>query len=236
LSAEAVLMSGSDPAPIELAWFTPAPPVVKPERILRIHGYPDLARVRPAITAAAAVAAERAQHLCDSRVAFRRVAIEAHDGALLQLHGGISLHCAAFAQTLEGCDEAVAFVLTLGPRLDAKVIEMTDQGDLLDALLLETAGWLAIEDATRQFRTMLRDQAVMNGRRITSRMGPGYSYRIDGQDHAWALDEQRRLFELFGGAALPVTLMESCAMLPKMSRSGLIGVGPSENTAGRSTQ
>jgi hypothetical protein len=28
------------------------------------------------------------------------------------------------------------------------VIEMTDQGDLLDALLLETAGWLAIEDAT----------------------------------------------------------------------------------------
>jgi hypothetical protein len=52
------------------------------------------------------VAAERAQQLCDSRVAYRRVAIQALDGALLRLVGGIELHCAAFAHTLEGCDEA----------------------------------------------------------------------------------------------------------------------------------
>ena len=73
------------------------------------------------------------------------------------------LRCAAFPQTLAGCTEAAAFVLTLGARIDERVIAQCDAGDLLDALLLETAAWLALEDATRQFRAHLR--AVASARR-----------------------------------------------------------------------
>jgi len=38
--------------------------------------------------------------------------------------------------------------------------------------------------------------------------------------------EQKPLFELFSDTKLPVRLMESCAMYPKKSRSGLYGLRP----------
>jgi cobalamin-dependent methionine synthase I len=60
------------------------------------------------------------------------------------------------------------------------------------------------------------------------RLGPGYSYKrpgsSDGARVMWPLEQQRELFALFAGSALPVELMESAAMRPKMSRSGLIGL------------
>jgi len=42
----------------------------------------------------------------------------------------------------------------------------------------------------------------------------------------WPLEEQIGLFGLFKNAHLPVTVMASCAMQPKMSRSGLFGTAP----------
>jgi hypothetical protein len=167
-----------------------------------------------------------AAQLCSSRVGYRRVPIRAIRNDVLEVDGGVQFHCDVFARVLHGCTEAAVFVLTVGPRLDARVMELTEAGDLLDALLLETAGWLCIEDATRQFKVHLRQEANARDHRITSRMGPGYSYKLDGRMCTWPLEEQISLFGLFDGAALPVTVMESSAMQPKMSRSGLFGVGP----------
>ena len=210
----------------DVASFLPLPPVVAFERILRIHGYSDLGRVRPAIVAAAQAAARAAPPLCTPRVAYRFVPVSRLDGDVLHLAGDVRMQCAAFGKVLSGCTEVVPFVLTLGPRLDARVVALAEAGDLLDALLLETAAWLCIEDATRQFRSQLRDDAARRGHRITSRMGPGYSYRINDSTCVWRLEEQVNLFALFRQAELPVTLMESCAMQPKMSRSGMVGVAP----------
>ena len=43
-------------------------------------------------------------------------------------------------------------------------------------------------------------------------------------DSEWPLEEQKSLFALFEGRAISVQLLDSCAMIPKMSRSGLYGV------------
>jgi len=58
------------------------------------------------------------------------------------------------------------------------------------------------------------------------RMGPGYEYRLRNSDRRvrWELTEQAALFRLFRDAPLPITLMSSCAMQPKMSRSGIYGL------------
>jgi hypothetical protein len=224
MSASVLAREHSDSTAIER--FEPAPATIHHERILRIQGYSDMQRIRPAIVAAARAAAALTPQLAAPQVAWRRVPIRRIAGDELVLDGETRLHCAAFPQVLAGCTHAVPFVLTLGGRIDDRVIAQCDAGDLLDALLLETAAWLALEDATRQFRMHLRVEAATRGQRITSRMGPGYSYRVGETSCAWALDENEPLFALFGGATLPVTLMESCAMLPKMSRSGLIGTGP----------
>jgi hypothetical protein len=204
--------------------FAPAPPAVHGDRILRIQRYSDLTRVRPVIRRAADAMARHAESLSDPAVAYVRAPIAALDEEALAIGEGPRFHCRAFATQLRGCTEIAAFVLTVGPALPERVVELVEAGDLLEGLLLETAGWLAIEDATRQFKVHLRAEMQALGRRITSRMGPGYSYRIGGSMHAWPLQEQGALFGLFEGADLPVSLMHSCAMVPKMSRSGLYGV------------
>jgi hypothetical protein len=224
MSASVQVREHADSTAIER--FEPAPATIHHERILRIQGYSDMPRIRPAIVAAARAAAVLAPQLAAPQVAWRRVPIRRITGSELVLDRNARLHCAAFTQVLAGCTDAVPFVLTLGGRIDERVIAQCDGGDLLDALLLETAAWLALEDATRQFRAHLRAAAAARGERITSRLGPGYSYRVGETTCTWALDENEALFALFGGARLPMTLMESCAMQPKMSRSGLIGIGP----------
>jgi len=208
------------------ARFVPGPPIVRVERILRIQGYSELNRVRPAILTAAAEMAELASQLSTPTVAYRRAPIRGTAAGALELEGGFRFHCKAFDRTLRDCTEVVVFVLTVGQRLDARVIELVNAGDLLEALLLETAGWLCIEDATRQFKFRLRDENLARDCRITSRLGPGYSYKVGDETCMWSLEEQATLFAAFDGAELPVSLMASCAMQPKMSRSGLFGVAP----------
>lgn len=214
--------------------FRPSPPTVPVERILRIQGYSNLQRVRPAIRTAAALMGRRAEALAAPQVAYRRIAVRSCRDAALELEGGAVLHCCAFTRFLDGCTHVVPFVLTAGPRLDVEVMALAQSGEgLLEALLLETAGWLCIEDATRQFKRYLRDEATRRGCRLSTRMGPGYSYRHRGVDCEWPLPEQKQLFGLFEGGALPVRLLSSGAMLPKMSRSGLFGMGPRAHSEGR---
>lgn len=211
----------------ELESFRPERPTVSSERILRIQGYTDLTRVRPAIRQASEAMARVAAESSEPCVAFRRVRIEAISGATLVLEDGVALHCPVFPRALRGCDEVVPFVLTLGRGVSRRVVELADAGDLLEAVLLEAAGWLCIEDATRQFKIHLREQCLRSGRRITSRLGPGYSYKVEGQMCTWRLEEQPALFAMLGETgALPVSLMASCAMQPKLSRSGMYGAAP----------
>ncbi len=206
----------------------PASPVPS-DRVLRIQGYSDLGRVRPAIRKAADAMALVASRLSQPEVAFRHVRIEAIADGTLRLEAGVQMRCAVFEQTLARCTEVVPFVLTVGARLGERVVRLADQGDLLEAVLLEAAGWLCIEDATRQFKSRLRLACAKNGQRITSRLGPGYSYKVAGESCMWRLEEQAALFAALGEASrLPVELMPSCAMQPKLSRSGMYGVAPAD--------
>ena len=61
-------------------------------------------------------------------------------------------------------------------------------------------------------------------------MAPGYSYHLDSGTCEWPLEEQKALFDLFRHATLPVRLLESCAMLPKMSRTGLYALRIADGT------
>ena len=192
------------------------------EPLLRMQGYRDLARVRPRIRDIATKAAGLARSVAAPEAYYRRVGIETCTPEVLELASGaggcVSFHSARFAKVLDGCREAVVFVLTLGPALDAETERLTVEDAIVEALFLELAGWLAIERATKglilHLTSLLRDQRLG----VTRRLGPGY---VD-----WPLDEQAGLFALLEAAPLPVRLMESCAMIPKMSRSGLYGLRP----------
>lgn len=198
------------------------------ERMLRIQGYTDPEQVRRPIRRAADQAAATVERLVEPDLRYRRIAVEACIGEQLRLAGGTTLHCAAFPRFLGSSTEIVVFVLTAGARIDAELARLNDEQLLLDMLFVETAGWLAVEEITKAFTRHLREAAKCEGLRITRRMGPGYSYPLPGGIVRWPLEEQQFLFALLDDANMPVSMLESCAMTPKMSRSGLIGLVPDE--------
>jgi hypothetical protein len=198
--------------------FWPPAPRLPVEPILRFQRYRDLRQVAPAILAVAEDMVRLAEKLADPRVVYLARPVARVDAGSLAVAGAPAFHGRAFGTHAAAAREAVCFVATIGPALDERVAELAEGGELLEALFLDTAGWLAMEAALRGFRRHLAARARPRGLRLSPRLGPGY---LD-----WPLTEQPRLFSLFGGSPLPVTLSEHCVMTPKKSVSGLFGLLP----------
>ena len=212
------------PAPADAGRFRTGPVDVRSDRILRIQGYRDMVRVRKPIRRAADKAAAIARDIAEGEVGFRRVGIAACTGVCLELEGGERFECGAFERFLGNCESVVLFAMTAGVAIDDRIDELMAADDPVVALLLDTAGWLAIESITRQFSERLKADCEPAGLRLTRRMGPGYTYRMGREMAPWGLEEQEGLFRVLGADASPVAVLPSGAMLPKMSRSGLYGV------------
>lgn len=193
---------------------------VPPDRLLRMQGYKDPSRIRADVREIATRAAALAETLVLAPEAhYRRVTVTNCADGRLELETGVTFHCEKFPKLLGGCREVIVFVMTLGEGIDKATLSLVEEQEIVDALFLETAGWFAVEQAARNFARHLWSICRKDGLRLSRRVGPGY--------HDWPLEEQRDLFGLFEGTDLPVRLLESCAMLPKKSRSGLYGLLPS---------
>lgn len=203
--------------------FAPRGLAVAVEPILKIQGYADTKRALPAVRGMAESVVGIVNRVVAPDVRYRRVGIVKVSDGVLELANGIKLHCRAFDRHLAGCREAIVFVLALGEGFDRIAENFGAKGQLLESVLFEAAGWMAVEQATKQFVRHLREA---EGLSLTRRMAPGYRFSKGGESDEWPLTEQTELFALFAGADLPVRLLESSAMWPKMSRSGLYGVNP----------
>lgn len=203
----------------------PARVNVTAERVLRVMGYPADRQIRPAVLNAAESMAEVANRAGTPDVRYRRFAIERlDDDGTLQLADGVKFHSQAFNSILADARDVVLFVLTLGQGLDLIARNLNAAGNLLEAVMLESAAWMAIEHATKDFARFLTSQAAGENLVLTRRMAPGYGFHVAGRKVDWPLEQQAQLFAALGPGPLPVQVLESGAMTPKMSRSGLWGL------------
>ncbi|TSA12977.1 MAG: hypothetical protein D4R74_10570 [Betaproteobacteria bacterium] len=202
---------------------------ISPERVLRVMGYRDGVSIRTQIRRTAEAMATVLTSVATPTARYRRVQIASCGPEGLLLSTGTSFRGPTFAAYLSDCAEAAIFILSLGNRFDSTQKHLTDSGHSVEAYMLEIAGWLGIEEATRLLRTHLDEEARSDGLQLTRRMAPGYTSRVGGQKVEWPLEDQLPLFSLFDESTLPARLLEgSCAMTPKMSRSGLYGLHRSQ--------
>ena len=155
---------------------------------------------------------------------YRHMTVASLDGDTLRLTDGTAFRCDGFPDLLPGCVEVVAFALTAGGRLDDEVRALSDRFDLMEALFLETAGWLVMEAATKQFAALLREDAAARGMRLIRRLEPGITYKLDGREALWPIADMTPLFDLLSGDGLPVQRGQGNVLTPKMSRAGLYGL------------
>ncbi len=182
---------------------------IDPWTILRLSRYKRRDAVAPAIWETARRMAARAEALIEPRAL---LAVVRPDTGRPRFSGR------AVASLLSGCPMAVAFVLTLGPRLEGEVAALAERRELLESFLLDTAGWGAIEAAVRALRLDLRARLGPAGWRVTHRLAPGYA--------DWPIEEQAALLDLFAGVEPPARLSAHGILVPFKSITGLFGLAP----------
>lgn len=194
-------------------------PRVDPDRILRLQKYKNLDRVSPIVRDIARTMASLAEALIEPRGWVRREPVRAVDpGGTVLLAGGIEFQGPTVARLLRDAVEAVMLVLTIGPALELRAQELVEREQLTEGLLLDTAGWVAVDAVVRELRQELATEAGRRGLRLTGRMAPGFN--------GWALEQQRILFDALRGGRVSIELTEACVMLPRKSISGIYGLIP----------
>jgi hypothetical protein len=192
---------------------------VRPEQVLRAH-YPDLAPVAAEVRATAAAMAAQALDIAQPVAWSRQVAVRAVDGTRVELEGDAILTSATLASLLHGSPAVRLFVVTLGPQIDERVHQLFEAMDGLEGLFLDTAGWVAVQSALSTVRRRCAEKARSEGYRLTRRIGPGY---LD-----WPLEEQSIVFRALAAddTLSPVEVLESGAILPEKTLTGLFGLIP----------
>ena len=108
--------------------------------------------------------------------------------------------------------ERMAFcICTIGPDLEERVTGLSEEGNLLDAVVLDAIGSAAAEAVARFLDDIIAKAAAAEGLKTSCRASPGYG--------DWHVREQKNLFELLDGGVIGVKLSESSMMIPRKSVS-----------------
>ena len=135
----------------------------------------------------------------------------------VQTASGITEFNGAIGEFLGASRSIAAFIATAGPTVERRASELLRSGDSLAAMILHAVGAERAEAAEAKMIVQLREQAAAFDLVPTLPYSPGYC--------GMKLTEQRKLFALFDGEDVGVTLTPECLMRPIKSVSGLICLG-----------
>jgi hypothetical protein len=118
---------------------------------------------------------------------------------------------------MKGSEYLALFVCTAGKIFTDLFSRYNHEENYLEAFVADAIGSLTAEKAMDKIQAKLALEMQPEGLQITNRYSPGYC--------EWPVSGQRELFDQMGEFPIPVSLTESCLMLPIKSVSGIIGVG-----------
>jgi len=187
------------------------------QRVLRIIGYDAGYNPPPRIASLVDEYVDNANQLIVPSYSYVIKDIELVYGSGAVIEGWITFGSEVVAQLLERCEKVAVFVLTIGSYLEEMVGQLSDDGRMLQATVLDAVGSVAVERLADFVRDDIGVLAGNRGQYISRRFSPGYC--------DWDVKQQKMLFEAMDGDSAGVQLTGGCLMLPRKSISGIIGIG-----------
>ncbi len=123
----------------------------------------------------------------------------------------------AVCSELDGSTRFAFFVCTAGKTISDKSVSLLKGEDPVLGYVYDILGSAIAEAAGDKMQSLLRNEVGGAGEKTTNRYSPGYCQ--------WSVDEQHKLFSLFGESPCGVSLTQSALMQPVKSISGVIGIG-----------
>jgi hypothetical protein len=145
-------------------------------------------------------------------------------GARVFIEGSVIFRSNVIAELLRRCPRVAVFVLTIGGRLGEVVRQLSGEGFLVQAAVLDAIGSDAAETLAHVVQDIIKGEAAAEGLGISRRFSPGYC--------DWRVSQQKMVFRAVGGDCAGVRLTDGCLMVPQKSISGIIGIGPAGKVEG----
>ena len=120
------------------------------------------------------------------------------------------------SSVFEGLERVAYCVCTIGSALEEEATRLSDEGELLQAVLLDAAGSVAAEAVAEYMDGCIREEAAAMGLKTSCRASPGYG--------DWDVREQAKIFRIVPAERIGVTLSESSMMIPRKSVSFAIHI------------
>jgi len=141
-------------------------------------------------------------------------------GSRVFIEGSVTFRSNVIARLLERCQKVAVFVLTVGGRLGEVVRQLSGDGLMVQAAVLDAIGSDTAETLAHVVQGIVGREAEADGLGISQRFSPGYC--------DWRVSQQRMVFRAMGGDTAGVRLTSGCLMIPQKSISGIIGIGPAD--------
>jgi hypothetical protein len=139
-------------------------------------------------------------------------------GSRVFIEGSVVFRSNVIAKLLRQCHKVAIFVLTIGGRLGEVVRQLSGEGFLVQAAVLDAIGSDAAETLAHVVQDIIKSEAAAERLAISRRFSPGYC--------DWRISQQRMVFRALGGDSAGIRLTDGCLMVPQKSISGIIGIGP----------
>ncbi|MBN1894475.1 hypothetical protein JW906_08265 [bacterium] len=121
------------------------------------------------------------------------------------------------SRLLDGCTEAVLFMVTIGGRLELELISLLDEKETTRAFILDAIGSETADTVADQMHWhYLKEIAQAEGMEVTPRFSPGYG--------DWLITMQSEIHKACNGSAIGISVTESSLMIPRKSVSAVVGM------------
>jgi len=163
---------------------------------------------------------DHAHHLIEPMYAYIIRDIEGFRRSCVFIEGSIVFESSVIARLLEQCRKAAIFIATIGNQLEEAGIRLASEGFVLQSVVLDAIGSVAVDKVAEYIQDMVREIANNQNLAVSRRFSPGYC--------DWTIRQQKAIFRAVNHNSTGVYLTEEWLMLPRKSISGVIGICPSD--------
>jgi len=196
-------------------------PNVKDHELARLLGGRKGRKLSPALKKKVKKLKDKTSRIIKPRIHFKKHKIQEISRGGVQLATDTNLKSPKLSRTVQGSQEVVCFVGTIGRGIEKEIKRLLNQKRLSEAYVLDAMGSALVESLVDKFHFHLDQHFKAQDKALGLRFSPGYC--------DWPVTEQKKLFELLEPQKAGIELTESCLMQPRKSISGVIPLFPADN-------
>ena len=164
---------------------------------------------------------ENYHNLIESTYSYTFHTIELVDDDRVYLSDSIILESKVISNLCKRCDKLAVFIMTIGSHLEEMVDYLSENGLVVQAMVLDAIGSGAAEQMASLIEDRIKNVAAMHDQLISRRFSPGYC--------DWNVNQQEMIFKILSDDTAGVSLTDESLMIPGKSVSGIIGIGDAES-------